>query len=195
MRSLLIIVILLIHWPAKSQMHDSFLQNYPESHYLKKIDSLNYTDGFDFPVGKPDGDHYYNAQPFGKNNHLGDDWNGIGGGNTDLGDAIYTIANGYVSLATDIGGGWGNVIRIKHFLKNGQSYESLYAHCDTILVKKGDYISKGTKIGTIGTANNRYLAHLHFEIRNIVDLPIGQGYSNNTKGYINPTAFIQANRE
>ncbi len=25
---------------------------------------------------------YYNAQVFGKNNHLGDDWNGVGGGNT-----------------------------------------------------------------------------------------------------------------
>jgi hypothetical protein len=47
-----------------------------------------YAEHFDFPAGKPDGEGYYNAQGFGKNNHLGADWNGNGGGNTDLGDTI-----------------------------------------------------------------------------------------------------------
>jgi len=49
------------------------------------------SDGFDFPIGKPNARGYYNAQKFQENNHLGDDWNGVGGGNSDLGDAIYTI--------------------------------------------------------------------------------------------------------
>ena len=57
---------------------------------------------FDFPVGKPDGYGYYNAQKFGENNHLGDDWNGVGGGNTDYGDSIFSVANGQVIFAEDV---------------------------------------------------------------------------------------------
>jgi len=57
-------------------------------------------DAFDYPVGKPDAKQYYNAQPFGKNYHLGDDWNGKGGGNTDLGDPgitlIYILKSGKI---------------------------------------------------------------------------------------------------
>lgn len=51
------------------------------------------SDGFNFPIGKPDAKGYYNAQKFGENNHLGDDWNGNGGGNSDLGDEVFSCAN------------------------------------------------------------------------------------------------------
>jgi len=67
---------------------------------------------FDYPVGKPDAKGYYNAQKFGVNLHLGEDWNAVTGGNSDLGDPIFSIANGFVDFAEDVGGGWGNVIRI-----------------------------------------------------------------------------------
>lgn len=150
--------------------------------------------GFDFPVGKPNAHGYYNAQGFGKNKHLGEDWNGAGGGNTDLGDPIYSIADGYVKNAKNGGTGWGNVLRIVHTLKNGKQYESLYAHCDKILVKKNTWVRKGQKIGTIGNVNGKYLAHLHFEIRNDINMGIFRGYSSNTQGYLNPTKFINANR-
>ena len=158
-----------------------------------KIDDFPNSKGFDFPVGKPNARGYYNAQVFGKNNHLGDDWNGVGGGNTDLGDAIYAIADGYVVSAEDMNGGWGNVIRVLHKF-DGKKIESLYAHCDKILVNKGDIVLKGDKIGTIGTANGKYLAHLHFEIRGQVGLPLGAGYSSETEGYLDPTKFINKNR-
>ncbi|WP_233268062.1 M23 family metallopeptidase [Algibacter sp. L3A6] len=118
-----------------------------------KADTIKFTNGFDFPVGKPNAKKYYNAQKFGENEHLGDDWNGVGGGNTDLGDPIYSIANGYVSYAENVYGGWGNVIRIVHYIDNENQIESLYAHCDEIIIKKGDYIEKGQKIGTIGNNN------------------------------------------
>lgn len=153
------------------------------------------TNGFDFPVGKPDAVGYYNAQKFGENNHLGDDWNATTGGNSDLGDPIYNIANGYVSFAENIGGGWGNVIRIIHYLPDGTQIESLYAHCDQILVTKGDYVPKGFLIGTIGNNNGQYLAHLHFEIRSTPGLAIGGGYDINTEGYLDPTKFILAHRK
>lgn len=147
---------------------------------------------FDFPVGKPNAKGYYNAQKFTENNHLGEDWNGTGGGNSDLGDAVYAIGNGYVKFAENLGGGWGNVIRIVHQY-NGNYYESLYAHCDTILVKKGTFVSKGMQIGTIGNADGAYYAHLHLEIRDDIFMEIGGGYSTNTNGFLNPTTFIKSN--
>lgn len=149
---------------------------------------------FDFPVGKPDGKGYYNAQGFGENNHLGDDWNAVTGGNTDLGDPVYAIANGKVLFAKDVKGGWGNVIRIVHILPDSSRVESLYAHCDEIKVKEQQWVRKGEQIGTIGDAHGRYFAHLHFEIRSKVGLPIGGGYSEKTDGYLDPTKFILSHR-
>ncbi|WP_299678663.1 M23 family metallopeptidase [uncultured Dokdonia sp.] len=145
---------------------------------------------FDFPVGKPTSKGYYNAQEFRENDHLGEDWNGVGGGNSDLGDPIYSISNGYIHSSKNIGGGWGNVIRIIHSHKN-KYYESIYAHCDTIFVEEHQFIKRGEKIGTIGTANGSYLAHLHLELRDSIFMDIGAGYSTHTKGYINPTEFIK----
>ncbi len=149
---------------------------------------------FNYPVGSPDGKGYYNAQPFGKNNHLGDDWNGNGGGNSDLGDTIYAVANGYINSAKDLGGSWGNIIRITHYLSDQSQVESIYAHCNEILVDSGNLVGIGTPIGTIGTANGKYPAHLHFEMRSDLNLPIGGGYSLNKEGYLDPTAFIKAHR-
>ena len=150
---------------------------------------------FDFRVGKPDANGYYNAQAFTKNYHLGDDWNAVTGGNSDLGHPIYAIANGIVTEAKDEGGGWGNVIRIEHHIPNENKVESLYAHCLENMVQKGDIIKKGQQIATIGNANGAYLAHLHFEIRSIVGMPLGAGYSQDTTGYINPTEYINAHRK
>jgi hypothetical protein len=163
--------------------------------YIKRFkDNQDFvSNGFDFPVGKPNARGYYNAQKFKENNHLGDDWNGVGGGNSDLGDPIFAIANGYISEVKDYEGGWGNVLRIVH-LHNDKLYESLYAHCDTILVVQNEFIKKGEQIATIGNCNGIYLAHLHLEIRNAIDLEIGPGYSADTKGYLDPTDFINKNR-
>ena len=64
---------------------------------------------FDFPLGSENGAMTYNAQPFTKNHHLGDDLNGIGGEDSDLGDPIYAVADGRVLLARDGGPGWGRL--------------------------------------------------------------------------------------
>jgi murein DD-endopeptidase MepM/ murein hydrolase activator NlpD len=145
---------------------------------------------FDSPVGKPSYKGYYNAQEFRENDHLGEDWNGVGGGNSDLGDPIYSISNGYIYSSKNIDGGWGNVIRIIHSYKN-KYYESIYAHCDSIFVKEHQFIKRGEQIGTIGTANGSYLAHLHLEVRDSIFMDIGAGYSTESKGYLNPTEFIK----
>lgn len=150
-------------------------------------------DGFDFPVGPPHAKGYYNAQKFGQNNHLGDDWNGVGGGNSDFGDTVYAVANGVCSHASNYFGGWGKVARIQH--SDGfQNTESLYAHFSEMWVHVGDTIARGQAIGTIGNAEGIYLAHLHLEIRNQWNRELGAGYSAQAEGYLDPTAYIKAHR-
>lgn len=154
-------------------------------------------DGFDFPVGPPDAKGYYNAQGFTKNNHLGDDWNGNGGGNSDKGDPVFATADGLVKLAMDYEGGWGKVIRILHNAGTAERpyfVESLYAHLDSMHVEAGAKVKRGQKIGNIGDAGGAYWAHLHFEIRRDTALDLGGGYDPDTTGYLDPTKFVKAHR-
>ena len=166
---------------------NGFFQAYPE--YI--------SDGFDFPVGKPNAKGYYKAQYFGQNRHLGEDWNGVGGGNTDLGDPVYSISNGLVTFSRDVCCGWGKVIRIVHRLPDHPEYqyiEAVYAHMHNINVKAGDLIKRGQQIGTIGNANGRYNAHLHLEMRSFINMSLGPGYSDDLYGYVDPSQFILDNR-
>ncbi len=149
-------------------------------------------DGFDLPVGPPDASGYYDAQPFGQNGHLGADWNGNGGGNTDLGAPVHAVGAGRVLVARDEGGGWGNVVRVVHRVDAG-CVESLYAHLDEIRVAPGALVGRGDVIGTIGDARGQYRAHLHFEVRDAVLAPLGGGYGR-TAWHVDPTAWIQARR-
>ena len=71
-------------------------------------------DGFDLPVGKPDARGYYKARGFKAHGHLGEDWDGVGGGDTDLGDPVFAIGDGVVVFARDCHQGWGNVISELH---------------------------------------------------------------------------------
>lgn len=153
------------------------------------------TDGFDFPVGKPDMKGYYIAQRFMQNRHLGDDFNSVKGGNSDLGDPVYSIGNGIVTFAYDLKGGWGNTIRVVHRNDNGDMVESLYSHLDELKVEFGQFVKRGELIGTIGTAHGLYPAHLHMELRTQPNMPLGKGYANIApNGYIAPTPFIRQNR-
>src|SRR5213078_2216898 len=147
---------------------------------------------FDFPLGSENGALTYNAQRFTENHHLGDDLNGIGGEDSDLGDPIYAVADGRVLLARDGGPGWGNVIMVLHaYIEGGERkfVQSYYGHCEKILVSAGEDVHRGQQIATVGTANGRYFAHLHFEMREFTTPFIGPGYRQDTSGWIDPSAF------
>lgn len=150
------------------------------------------------PVGPPDAADYYVAQGFGENAHLGEDWNGRGGGNTDKGDPVFAMADGVVTQADEGGPGWGPVVRVRHrlaSLEGPREYESLYAHLGRIDVAVGETVRRGAPLGTIGDAHGLYVAHLHLEVRDIVGLPIGPGYGHDRTGYVDPRAWIAANQQ
>ena len=182
-------------WPelARPTHHDLAFQ-LPSPFLLA---SLHLATRFDYPLGSEEGAFAYNAQPFTENNHLGDDLNGIGGENSDLGDPIYAVADGIVLFAGEGGPGWGNVIIVLHAIaENGfrRYVQSYYAHCDTILVRSGDEVRRGRQIATVGTGGGRYFAHLHFEMREFITPFIGAGYRKNTDGWLNPSDFIARHR-
>src|SRR5439155_26945625 len=110
---------------------------------------------FDFPLGNENGAMAYNAQHFTENKHLGDDLNGIGGENSDLGDPIYAVADGRGLLARNAGSGWGNVIIVLHAIEeNGarRYVQSYYGHCDEILVDAGNDVGGGQQNSSVGDA-------------------------------------------
>jgi len=155
---------------------------------------------FAYPVGGPEyvtqakdtKDQWFNAQDFGVNNHLGEDWNKNSGGNTDCGEPVYAIANGVITYAADAGPGWGNVIIVTHTLPDGKKVQSLYGHLQEILKTSGE-VKKREQIGKIGNANGRYLCHLHLELRED-HCPswdsVFVGYSPVAYGWADPSDFI-----
>ena len=143
---------------------------------------------FDPPMGHLT----YNAQGFWEMNekrgghHAGDDLNGIGGMDTDLGDPIYSIADGLVLYAGEPSSGWGKIVIIAHRTVDGRVLQSMYAHLDRIKVSLGSLVARGQLIGTNGTANGNYPAHLHFEMRESDHVDIRGGYHANKLNLIDP---------
>jgi murein DD-endopeptidase MepM/ murein hydrolase activator NlpD len=157
-----------------------------------------FADGFDFPVGKPDARGYYRARGFRPNSHPGEDWDGVGGGDSDFNDPVSSLGDGEVVFAGDARLGWGNVVIVRHqFREKGevQTVNAFFAHLNTILVQRGQRVVRGQQIGMIGTAHGRYDAHLHFEIRK--NLAIGTNraaFPSDFSCYYDPTKFITAHR-
>ena len=163
---------------------------------------VNLADGFDFPVGKPNADGYYKARGMRLRSprHYGEDWNGRSGGDSDLGDPVYAIADGIVTFAYNVRGGWGNVVLTRHAYRDSatgqvKQIDTLNGHLNEILVKTGQVIKRGQKIGTIGSNSGMYPAHLHFEIRH--NIYTGMGRDNVPADLVNwadPTEFINKHR-
>lgn len=75
------------------------------------------------------------------------------------GTDIYSTGNGKVTFA-----GWkqgyGNCIIIDH----GYGYETLYGHCDKLLVREGQSVVRGKTIATVGNTGRSTGPHLHYEV-------------------------------
>lgn len=163
---------------------------------------INLADGFDFPVGKPNADGYYKARGLRLRapRHYGEDWNGRSGGDSDLGDPVYAVADGIVTLAGNVRAGWGNVVLTRHAYRDPATgkvkyIDTLNGHLNEITVKAGQHIKRGQKIGTIGSNFGMYPAHLHFEMRH--DITIGMQRNSvpaDLNHWADPTKFINQHR-
>ncbi|MCQ2366195.1 MAG: M23 family metallopeptidase [Akkermansia sp.] len=156
-------------------------------------------DGFDYPVGKPNGDGYYKSRGLrlATPRHLGEDWNSESGGNSDLGDPVYTIGHGLVTYASDARGRWGKVVIVRHAFREPTTHkvlccQTLYAHLDRIDVKVGQLVKRGDQIGTIGNNHGMFTAHLHAELHFNILVNCGQqGIPKTAQNYGNLESFIR----
>jgi murein DD-endopeptidase MepM/ murein hydrolase activator NlpD len=156
-------------------------------------------DGFDLPVGKPDARGYYVFRGFYPNGHLGEDWNGNGGGDSDLGDPVYAMGDGVVVFSEDYKRRWGNVVIIRHAFREADGriamVDSLYGHLDRRTAKLYQVVKKGQQIGTIGNCYGIYAAHLHFEVRKNLRIGMARSsYARDYSNYYSPRQFIASRR-
>ena len=86
-------------------------------------------------------------------------WNGVGIG-ANIGAAVRSIAAGEVVLADNVGT-YGPTVIVQH---GGGDY-SVYGSLARIDVRKGQQISKGAPLGTVGATDPDLPPHVHFEIR------------------------------
>jgi murein DD-endopeptidase MepM/ murein hydrolase activator NlpD len=75
------------------------------------------------------------------------------------GTPIYATADGVVKLAKS-NGGYGNCVFIDHLY----GFESRYGHMQKILVRRGQRVKRGDKIGLVGKTGVATAPHLHFEV-------------------------------
>jgi murein DD-endopeptidase MepM/ murein hydrolase activator NlpD len=152
------------------------------------LPSLPVTDSFVTPLRPPDGAGAVVSLPFLIEGHLG---------NAAMGEPVYSVADGWVSVAHDFENAWGKVIFIDYRLPPGRYppfVEVMYAQLQTMDVAGGAFVKAGQKIGTVGNAGGIYVAHLHWEVRQTVGLGLGLGFSTNRDGWIGPSDFIAAHR-
>ena len=160
---------------------------YDHSEYATEY-SYASSESYWWPVGgsTPDKNGKYSGQPTattitsgfgyrelgGGTNHGGID---ISGGTTPCSsntivatrDGTVTATNNSCastgSYGDNCGGGLGNYVMIDH----GDGVTTVYGHMTkgSVVVKTGDHVLQGQKIGTMGSSGSSTGCHLHFEVR------------------------------
>jgi len=76
------------------------------------------------------------------------------------GTRVVATADGVVSTA-ERWGDFGRLVVIDH----GAGWQTRFAHLKRIRVKKGERVTRGEVVGTVGKSGNATGNHLHYEIR------------------------------
>ncbi|WP_259945928.1 DUF5930 domain-containing protein [Jannaschia sp. W003] len=93
------------------------------------------------------------------------------------GTPIHSTADGVVTYA-GWQSGYGKLVKIRHAF----GFETRYAHLNQIRVTKGQRVSRGERIGDMGTTGRSTGVHLHYEVRR-------------NGSAINPATFITAGQD
>ncbi len=78
-----------------------------------------------------------------------------------LGTPVHAADSGVVVYAGNELRGFGNLLLVRH----ADGWVSAYAHCDALLVKRGDNVKRGQVIARVGQSGNVNAPQLHFELR------------------------------
>ena len=78
----------------------------------------------------------------------------------EKGTPVFSAKEGYVAEAGE-NGDYGNCVQVIH----PDGLLTLYAHLDSISVKKGDNVTTQTELGKVGSTGDSTGPHLHFEIQ------------------------------
>jgi murein DD-endopeptidase MepM/ murein hydrolase activator NlpD len=115
------------------------------------------------PIANPLPGNFRMTSPYGMRRHpvsgrtkmhTGIDWAG------GRGTTIMATADGVVKKAGRMSG-YGNIVIIQHDF----GLETYYAHLNSIDVRGGQRVSRGQKIGGMGTTGVSTGVHLHYEVR------------------------------
>jgi murein DD-endopeptidase MepM/ murein hydrolase activator NlpD len=74
---------------------------------------------------------------------------------------VTAVDTGVVAYAGNELRGYGNLVLVKH----PSGWITAYAHCDELLVKRGDAVHRGQVIAKVGTTGGVGEPQLHFELR------------------------------
>src|SRR5438105_4807135 len=90
------------------------------------------------------------------------------------GTPIYAAADGIVSFAgryplRESANWWrfGNVVVLNH----ADRFITIYGHCDTLNVRRGEEVKQGQVIATVGNTGWSTNSHLHYEVRSDLEQP------------------------
>lgn len=125
-------------------------------------------DDYVFPVTPPATDWYcaqfHTWTPSNSGGHTGLDVNLTSGGDSDLGQPVYSTCSGVVVYARQAPGEyWGNLVIVLSQDDDGLIYWR-YAHLDKVHTFTGAHVAAGTQVGTVGKGGRgRYWAHLHLD--------------------------------
>ncbi len=103
----------------------------------------------------------YITQQFGTNGHGGTDisYHGVHGQDIIAADGGVVVVAAWRQGTSY--GSYGKYVLIDH----GGGFQTLYAHCDELLVQPGDIVKQGQVIAKVGDTGRSFGSHLHFELQ------------------------------